>query len=142
MDAPQVGVAAEDVGVAAPVALAGGEHGAAGVADRLVEGQVLARGGGLGELDVVDDLARPGRVQAANRPRVQGARERPRLTQDVEALGVDGDDHDVVGRFGSADVVARLQGLALEPVEGPRPLDRDADRERQQRYAGEGTDTA
>ena len=44
VDRAEVLVAAEDVGVAVAVALAGGEHGAAGVADGVVEREVLASG--------------------------------------------------------------------------------------------------
>ena len=100
-----------------PVALAGGEDRAAGGADRVEERQVLTRGGRLGELDVVDDLARAGGVQAAHRAAVQRARERPLLLRAVEGLGVDRDDDDVVGPLGPAQVEAGLERLALEPVE-------------------------
>ena len=71
------------------VALARGEHGAASVVDRVEEGEILARLGLLGELDVVDDLARPRGVKVAHDLGVERAREGPGLLQLAEGLGVD-----------------------------------------------------
>ena len=58
---------------------------------------------GLGELHVVDDLARARGVEAAHDPSVQRAPERPLLAQRAERLGVDRDDDHVVGPLGPAD---------------------------------------
>ena len=65
--------------------------------DGVVEREVLARHGRLGELDVVDDRARAGRAQAVDRPRVQRARERPAHPQVGEGRVVDRHDGDVGG---------------------------------------------
>jgi hypothetical protein len=56
--------------VAVAVALARGEDSAAAVAERVVQREVLAFLGRLGELDVVDDRARTGGVELADNPRV------------------------------------------------------------------------
>ena len=140
VDAAQVGVAAEHVGVPVPVALAGGEHGPAGRRDRAIQRQVLVLRRGLGELDVVDDLPRAGGVQAADRTPVQRARERPLLAQHVEALGVDRDHDHVVGSFDTAHVEARLDGGPLQALEGARGLHGGPAGERRQRDAPERAD--
>ena len=113
-DAAQVGVATEDVRAAARIALARGEYGPTRVADRVEEGEVLAPAGGLGELDVVDDLARTGAVQPADHAAVQRAAERPPLLEVAEGLGVDPDDEQPPDRLGAANVESGLQRLALE----------------------------
>ncbi len=67
-DAGEVLVAPEDVGGAVLVGLGRREDRAGEAADRVVERAVLGRARRLGELDVVDDLARP-RGGAARRGR-------------------------------------------------------------------------
>ena len=57
----QVGVPAEHVGAAVRSGLGRAEHDVSRPCDRVVEGDVLARPGRLGELDVVDDHAAPRR---------------------------------------------------------------------------------
>ena len=92
---------------------------------------------GLGELDVVDDLARARGMQASNDPCVERARERPLLAERAEGLVVDRDDDHVIGPLGAAQVEARLERLALWPVERPGQLDGDADQGGHERHAGQ-----
>jgi hypothetical protein len=117
LDGAQVLVAAEDLRAALAVALACGEHGAAGVADRVEEREVVVGVRLLGELDVVDDLARAGLVEAADDTRVELAPERPLNAQLVEGLGVDSHHEEAGGGLAAADVEAGLERLTLERLE-------------------------
>ena len=91
------------------------EDGAAGALDRVVEREVLARLRRLGELDVVDDLARARAVQRVDRLAVPRARERPLQIELRERDVVDRDDDDV-RRW--------LRAARLEPAVDRRVLER------------------
>jgi hypothetical protein len=118
-DLGQPGVAAQHGGVAAPVGLARGQHGAPRALHRVVEGQVLALARGLGELDVVDDLAGARGLQAVDRAGVQRARERPLHAEVRERRVVDRDHEQLVGRGGAAHAEAEVDRVVLEPGEDP-----------------------
>ena len=140
VDRAEVLVAAQHAGVAVAVALAGGEDGAAGVAEGVVEREVLGPARGLGELDVVDDRSGARPVKAAHDLGVLRARERPVVVQVGEGLGVDTDDDEALDPLRAAHVEARLERLALERSESARLAGGHADRaggERDARQRGE-----
>ena len=120
------------------VALARGQHDVAALADRVEEGDVLARLGLLGELDVVDDLARARGVQAATTWAWQRARERPGLLEVVEGLVVDSDYEEALDRLGPAHVEACLERLALERGERAGLAGPEGDAERGERDRAQG----
>jgi hypothetical protein len=71
----------------------------------------------LGELDVVDDQARPGGMQVAHHLGVQGALEGPLRLEVVEGQVVDTDDEKPLHGLRTADVEAGLERFALERLE-------------------------
>ena len=130
MNLGQVGVASEDIGAALGVALAGRQRHVARGADGVVEVAVLLRRPGLGELDVVDDLARAGCVQAVDHARVKRTRERPRLVELAERPVVDLHDHDVRRRRRVPEREPRRDACALERIERTGELGKTDKRKR------------
>ena len=97
VNASEVRASSEDVGLAVGIDLGGGEHDARCAAELVVEVVILFRGGRFGELDVVDDRARPVSVQDLDRSGVIGAREGPGDAKLRERLVVDPDNNDISG---------------------------------------------
>ena len=130
----EVRVAPEDVGVALRVALAGRER------RRRRRRRwrrrapdpapVRAR---LGELDVVDDLARAGRVQAVDHARVERARERPRLPSSPNDASSIVTITMSVGRRHVPQLEPRGETRALERVERTGQLGEPGKRKRRRR---------
>jgi hypothetical protein len=116
VDAGEVLVAAEDVGGAVLVGLGRREDRAGEAADRVVERAVLRRARRLGELDVVDDLARAEAAQLVEDVGMPGARVGPALLLGVvrEGRGVDADDREVLGPVGRAQLEAQRDRRVLE----------------------------
>jgi hypothetical protein len=130
-------VAAQDVGAAVGLADAGGQGRAARAADGIEQREVV--GGArrrLGELHVVDDLLRAGGAQAVDGARVVQAPERPAtVTDGLNAVLVDGDDHDVRDRRRVAQAEARVDARVLQRRQ--RPAERGAARDQRGGDAGQ-----
>jgi hypothetical protein len=138
----QVVVATEHVRPSVAVHLRGRQDHIAGPLDRRHQRLILLPLRRLGELDVVDDLARAGLPEHVDRLGVDRAPERPLVVEAGEREVVDRDDGHPLGHLGAAKLEAQRARAALDRAEGARQPDQQPGDGRERKRQSRQTRTA